>query len=380
MLDEANTFRVKKQIELLLEDIHDHRGDFTIEEVGAILGFVQLRLRQKDTPEAETVFITKVRAVMTEWMTTNWKAFPTSKEDPAGDAMSILQRTTSRFAHGHSERCTFQEVELIKGYVWGLRVYGDTEPSTDRLEQQLSLVNKRYDSNPNSQYVLGLRVLEDTDPSTDILEQQLSSVNQRYDRNPNSQNDAESRGSSLISSLIKNWYMILAFIVVVGAVVYTSTESPPDGMGIVTNSSVAVSDEDSAEQEPETEGEMLVRLREKRPIARTREETATIEIDDLFSEIDDEVESEKIAELLYSIGNLYYTKMKDYLKAAETYYRIVEEHPTTTVAQKVYPTIAFCYKRVGDEENERFIYYEMMEFYPKGSVDYEDAKTALGLQ
>lgn len=174
--------------------------------------------------------------------------------------------------------------------------------------------------------------------------------------------------------------MILAFIVVVGAVVYTSTESPPDDIGIVTNSSVAVSDEDSSEQEPETEGEMLVRLREKRPIARTREETATIEIDDLFSEIDDEVESEKIAELLYSIGNLYYTKKKDYLKAAETYYRIVEEHPTTTVAQKVYPTIAFCYKRVGDEENERFIYYEMMEFYPKGSVDYEDAKTALGLQ
>ena len=174
--------------------------------------------------------------------------------------------------------------------------------------------------------------------------------------------------------------MILAFIVVVGAVVYTSTESPPYDIGIVTDSSVAVSDEDSAEREPETEEAMLVRLREKRPIARTREETATIDIDDLFSEIDDEVESEKIAELLYSIGNLYYTKMKDYLKAAETYSRIVEEHPTTSVAQKVYPTIAFCYKRLGDEENERFIYYEMMEFYPKGSVDYEDAKTALGLQ
>lgn len=30
MLDEANTFRVKKRIELLLEDIHDHCGDFTI--------------------------------------------------------------------------------------------------------------------------------------------------------------------------------------------------------------------------------------------------------------------------------------------------------------------------------------------------------------
>ncbi|MFP6597502.1 MAG: hypothetical protein VCC01_08600 [Candidatus Hydrogenedentota bacterium] len=184
----------------------------------------------------------------------------------------------------------------------------------------------------------------------------------------------------MISLLSKNWYMILAFIVVVGAVVYTSTESPPDDIGIVTNSSVAVSDEDSAEQEPETEGEMLVRLREKRSITLTRGEIATIEIDDLYDEIEGEGDEEKIAAYLYAIGNLYYTKKKDYLKAAETYSRIVEEHPTTTVAQKVYPTIAFCYKRLGDEENERFIYYEMMEFYPKGSVDYEDAKTALDLQ
>lgn len=105
---------------------------------------------------------------------------------------------------------------------------------------------------------------------------------------------------------------------------------------------------------------------------------------DLLSEyeaaIESDPQSEEAPALLNASGNLYKQKFGDYAKAAQQYERLLAAYPDWEGVARVYPELATCYERLGDEQKLRALYREMMERFPPETPEHQWAKDSLGLR
>jgi tetratricopeptide (TPR) repeat protein len=118
--------------------------------------------------------------------------------------------------------------------------------------------------------------------------------------------------------------------------------------------------------------------RAKREIERSPEEKALIAIEDHQLAIAQSTDPNEIASHLYNIGNLCFTKLKDYEQAIENFRQLVTGYPETHQAKRAYPNIARCYVLLGDTGRAGSTHSDMLRFFPEGSSEHDDALEALG--
>ena len=112
--------------------------------------------------------------------------------------------------------------------------------------------------------------------------------------------------------------------------------------------------------------------------APTAGDKAQVHIDNYQEELRTDPDSEETPHNLVRIGNLYYSQVGDYEKAAIHYERVIKEFPFFDRIEDFYPSLAACYERMGDERMERQTYQRMLDYYPKESKYYEFAEAKLG--
>jgi hypothetical protein len=112
--------------------------------------------------------------------------------------------------------------------------------------------------------------------------------------------------------------------------------------------------------------------------APTAADKAQVHIDKYQEELKTDPDSEETPHNLVRIGNLYYSQVGDYEKAAIHYERVIKEFPFFDGIKKFYPSLAKCYERLGDDRMERQTYLRMLEYYPEESNYYKFAQGKLG--
>jgi tetratricopeptide (TPR) repeat protein len=122
---------------------------------------------------------------------------------------------------------------------------------------------------------------------------------------------------------------------------------------------------------------LSVDIRKKRKIELTAEEKAQILVEDLWQEVIESPSDEENVQRLNKIGNLCFTKLKDYEKAIEAYSVIVMDHSDSKEVNSAYPNIAVCYNKLGDTESELKTYQEMVKFFPEGTSEYNGEQQGL---
>jgi len=90
-------------------------------------------------------------------------------------------------------------------------------------------------------------------------------------------------------------------------------------------------------------------------------------------------ESEDAPALLHAMGNLARHKLGEYEQAAQYYEALLEEYPDWKAISKVYPQLATCYERMGDELSAQSVYKRMIKRFPEDSQEYQFARAQLGL-
>ncbi len=64
---------------------------------------------------------------------------------------------------------------------------------------------------------------------------------------------------------------------------------------------------------------------------------------------------------LMAVGNLYQYQLGDYYSAIQRYRTLVDDYPNHSETPQAYIEIAACYERLGDEEQAKYVYSEMVE-------------------
>jgi tetratricopeptide (TPR) repeat protein len=82
---------------------------------------------------------------------------------------------------------------------------------------------------------------------------------------------------------------------------------------------------------------------------------------------------------LYRLANLYYSNVHNYDKAALYYEALLQEFPQYEGNKNVYPNLAMCYERLGNDDLRRTTLRRMMDYFGTDSQEYLFAKQELGL-
>ena len=116
-----------------------------------------------------------------------------------------------------------------------------------------------------------------------------------------------------------------------------------------------------------------------RPRRISQQERARAVIEQHEQRLEANPESEDAPALLHAMGNLARHKLGQYEQAAQYYEVLLEEYPEWKAVRKVYPQLAVCYERMGDELNAQSVYKRMIKRFPEDSQEYRFARAQLGL-
>lgn len=116
-----------------------------------------------------------------------------------------------------------------------------------------------------------------------------------------------------------------------------------------------------------------------RPRRISQQERARAVIEQHEQRLEANPESEDAPALLHAMGNLARHKLGQYEQAAQYYEVLLEEYPEWKAIRKVYPQLAVCYERMGDELNAQSVYKRMIKRFPEDSQEYQFARAQLGL-
>jgi len=111
---------------------------------------------------------------------------------------------------------------------------------------------------------------------------------------------------------------------------------------------------------------------------QTEEEDIRAAIEKYENEIRYNYASSETPANLFRLGNLYYSKLHEYEKASLHYESLLQSFPDFHGLSTVYPNLAVCYERLGDQALERHTYKRMMEYFAPESEEYDFAKMKLG--
>ena len=103
----------------------------------------------------------------------------------------------------------------------------------------------------------------------------------------------------------------------------------------------------------------ITRAREK--LAVERKEKALAAISDHQAAIGRSWQANDTPDRLMAIGNLYQFQVGDPYSAMESYRSLVDNFPKNTKTPQAYAELAHCYERLGQPDQARYVYQEMVE-------------------
>lgn len=160
----------------------------------------------------------------------------------------------------------------------------------------------------------------------------------------------------LKKGLKQNWYLVLALIICLLAILYKLVGNVlPDNL--LRNLS------------GQTQKIVQKRL--------TPEEQALKKIQEYEDKISKTPFAPEVPLWRLAIGNICCQKLRDYEDAARNYELLILDHPDCEVIRIAYAQLEQCYEKLGDWENKRWIYTEMMKNFPENSSEYRHAKAKL---
>jgi tetratricopeptide (TPR) repeat protein len=285
------------------------------------------------------------------------------------------------------------ELELIEGYVRCLRAHRSRSASTDRLEALLNktvLAQAAQVRNFKEIPRLGRLLVEAGHISRDQLDGALKVQHEK----PGARLGTilKARGyvteKEILRAIVRSKrnnrpYIIAALVAVVGlflALLIAPTPAVLEDMTVFSTpepESQAAADSIMPPRPPRPVPTAAT-ARAKREIERSPKEKTLIAIEDHQLAIAQSTDPNEIASHLYNIGNLCFTKLKDYEQAIENFSQLVSGYPETDQAKRAYPNIAHCYVLLGDTGQAESTYSDMLRFFPEGSGEHDDALEALG--
>lgn len=337
---------VKDIVEQLLDTFRAQEKDskppilgLAAKDIGMLLGYLEIRALPRKALPTDDPVIGLVQQTITAWQHDTWSDL--LDQDDSASASEALRKVISDFSTSdRSEEWAAREANLVKGFLESSHAYGHANDETARLKKIHSGLTQHYDR--------GAEVRSGSN---------------------------RDRGPTVLSRLLRNWYLLVALGLSISlAVLIQRSFETSDTSQTTTKHSTANKEITPFVEPPEP---TIAELREKRAITLTKSEKALIDIDDEKAAITVETDPEKIAYHWLSIGNLYYSKVKDYEKAAEAYSKVVDRYPDTGSVERAFSGLTQCYRYLGDKERERLIYKEMVNFYPKDSEEYKDAVETL---
>jgi tetratricopeptide (TPR) repeat protein len=145
--------------------------------------------------------------------------------------------------------------------------------------------------------------------------------------------------------------IVAAIFLVLGvSKIFTRTEPPPKAAtSSVNNIGVTRSDQETTtlkvQEKIKTEGQ-----RRAREAIEQHEKALAMDFG-----------GEETPDRLMAVGNLYQYQLSDYYSAIQNYRTLIDADPNHSKAPQAYVEIATCYKRLGDEIQERYVYEEMLD-------------------
>jgi len=169
----------------------------------------------------------------------------------------------------------------------------------------------------------------------------------------------------LMRFLRENWYLaaLIVLLLAGAAVLYTRPESQPVG-----NAPRPVSPDG-----PQAAPSPL----EPQPPRPDDQEVARSQIEKLQETYDADPKSADAPAALNGMANLNRQKLLNYGEAIRLYELLLLDFPDWEGISRVYPNLATCYERNGDNDGARSVYKRMMEKFPPESQEYLYAKTQL---
>jgi TolA-binding protein len=120
----------------------------------------------------------------------------------------------------------------------------------------------------------------------------------------------------------------------------------------------------------------MVKVREK--IAEERRVKAEADIADHEEAISRDWSAADTPDRFMAVGNLKQYQLGDYNAAIQSYRTLVDSYPKHNKTPQAYIEMARCYEEMGNEEQARYIYREMIQVLDPSLQHVAYAKTRLG--
>lgn len=173
----------------------------------------------------------------------------------------------------------------------------------------------------------------------------------------------------IIEGLKGNWFFIVLFVVLLGGGVLMAVQ-PPSEEGDAADLRVP---------EVPAGAESVPLAGEKAFALKSREEQAHKDIKRYDADYKKDPNDEVQAPLaLTRLGNVHYTELRDFGKAAQYYELLIGRFPEWKGTRAIYVNLAECYKNQNDTVNERGTYQRMMEVFEPHEQQHLYAKQKLG--
>jgi len=178
---------------------------------------------------------------------------------------------------------------------------------------------------------------------------------------------------SLKGFVRESWYLFVVVAVAFVAAIYGfMTDEPEPEVEPVANvnelpQGLSRAEAEKAYKPPPPKGARL-----------TPEDEARVYAPRHLERVEKDPEAEDAPAYLCAAANLK-KRLREYEEAAQLYERLLEEYPTWNNAYGVYPKLAHCYTMMEDEGRAENVWRRMMNSYPKGTQNYELAKSHLNL-
>jgi TolA-binding protein len=365
-------------------------SELTLENIGFLIGFAEISRGDENPEAAEKVLLAEVGLARWETLRRKEDSSSTNRDTMETALHSAVARMR---VGGRFSSVSPWELELIEGYVRCLRAHHTRKASTDRLETLLNetvLAQAAQVRNFKEIPRIGRLLLEAGFITTDQRDEAIRI--QQEKPGPRLGTILKARGYvtekeilSAIARSKRNYrpYIIAALLAAVGLFLALLIAPTPTVLEDLTIFSTPEPESQAAADSimpprPPRPAPTADTARAKREIERSPEEKTLIAIEDQQLAIAQSTDPNEIASHLYNIGNLCFTKLKDYEQAIENFSQLVSSYPETDQAKRAYPNIARCFILLGDTGGAESTYSDMLRFFPEGSSEHDDALEGLG--
>ena len=169
----------------------------------------------------------------------------------------------------------------------------------------------------------------------------------------------------------KNWYLIAAFVVLMGGAIYMSGGSDSSGAdAVVGSNATAVVGGGQSQSTSTTAGNPWA--------SSSKVEVARKEIREYQDKFRANPGVEKSAADLSNLGNLHYSKLGEYTQAAAYYEQLLKSYPKWEGNNVAYPNLASCYERLNEKKLAKYTYERMLDYFGSDTQHYLFAQQKLG--